>query len=292
MRDICDHHVHLRQREVRAVGVVVGARRDQLDRVGAEDRQVADVLLPHRHVPRVVGVGLRPVAELVAAKGDLRRRDDGERGGRADRPASSCAVRGAAGRRRRARPGHRLRARGPWRRGAAGGVEDDPVALGAGRLGRRQPAHACAGPARRGGDRADGDGGDGVGRPLRGDRQPHVRALLDFLDEHPNGRPLLEAHVFGVTTTARVRSTHAGSAAPAGGRSRSLRARRAGPRTRRRRAGRRRSGERNAASIRPHGWWRRMTAFERGFISTTSVLFITIRPARPGRAPTEVECRS
>ena len=53
----------------------------------AEDREVADVLLPHRHVPGVVGVGLRAVAELMAAERDLRRRDDGERGWDAQRAA-------------------------------------------------------------------------------------------------------------------------------------------------------------------------------------------------------------
>ena len=34
----------------------------------AEDGQVADVLLPHRDGPAVVGVGLRPIAELMAAQ--------------------------------------------------------------------------------------------------------------------------------------------------------------------------------------------------------------------------------
>ena len=59
------HHLDLRAGEVGAVGGVVGARGDQLDGVGAEDREVADVLLPLREVPGVVRVRLRPVAELV-----------------------------------------------------------------------------------------------------------------------------------------------------------------------------------------------------------------------------------
>ena len=57
---------------MRAVGLVIGARRDQLDGVGSEDGQIANVLLPHRHGPAIVGIGLRPVAELMAAQGITR----------------------------------------------------------------------------------------------------------------------------------------------------------------------------------------------------------------------------
>ncbi len=64
-----DHHLHGRQRKVRAVGGIVGARRDQLDGVGAEDDEVANVLLPHGDGPAIVGVGLGAVAQLVAAQG-------------------------------------------------------------------------------------------------------------------------------------------------------------------------------------------------------------------------------
>ena len=62
------HHFQGRQREVRAVGRVIGARRDQLDGVGAEDGQVADVSLPLSGVPGVVGIGLGAIAELVPAE--------------------------------------------------------------------------------------------------------------------------------------------------------------------------------------------------------------------------------
>ena len=67
------------QREMRAVGVVVGPGRNQLDGVGAEDGQVADVPLPLRQVPAVVGIGLGAVAELMAAEGIPRARFDLER---------------------------------------------------------------------------------------------------------------------------------------------------------------------------------------------------------------------
>ena len=74
---------------MRAVGVVVGARRDQLDRVGAEDGQVADVLLPHRDGPAVVGVGLGPVAELMTAQSRV---PASSTGARARRQADGAAV--------------------------------------------------------------------------------------------------------------------------------------------------------------------------------------------------------
>ncbi len=68
------HHLQGRPGEMRAVGVVVGAGRDQLDGVGAEERQLADVTLPLRQVPGVVGIRLGTIAELVAAERVLRRR--------------------------------------------------------------------------------------------------------------------------------------------------------------------------------------------------------------------------
>ena len=67
-----------------------------------------------RHVPAVVGVRLRPVAELVPAKRDpgCRRRCEDRR--RATDRSASCAARAAIGRRRRARRDCRCRARAPW----------------------------------------------------------------------------------------------------------------------------------------------------------------------------------
>ena len=71
-----NHHLHRRQWKVRTAGVVVRPRRNQLDGIAAEHDEVADVLFPSRHVPRVVRVGLGPVAELVAAQPVRRRRRD------------------------------------------------------------------------------------------------------------------------------------------------------------------------------------------------------------------------
>src|SRR5438128_9863012 len=56
---------------MRTVGIVIRARRDQLDRVGAEHGQVADVLLPEREIPAVVRIRLGSIAELMAANGVL-----------------------------------------------------------------------------------------------------------------------------------------------------------------------------------------------------------------------------
>src|SRR5262245_291727 len=50
------------------VGIVIRARRNQFDGIGAEYGQVANVLFPEREIPTVVGVGLRSIAQLMAAK--------------------------------------------------------------------------------------------------------------------------------------------------------------------------------------------------------------------------------
>src|SRR6185369_13344374 len=63
-----DHRVYLREWEMRAVGSVVRARRNELDRVGTEDGKIANILLPHRQSPTVVGIGLWPVTKLVPAQ--------------------------------------------------------------------------------------------------------------------------------------------------------------------------------------------------------------------------------
>jgi hypothetical protein len=67
-----DHHVHLRQRKVRAVRGIVRPRRHQFDRVGPEDGEITNVLLPHGNVPCVVGIRLWTVAKLVPAQRHLR----------------------------------------------------------------------------------------------------------------------------------------------------------------------------------------------------------------------------
>jgi hypothetical protein len=63
-----DHHVELRQAEVRTVLIIIGTRRDQLNRVGPENDEIADVLLEHGGRPRVIGVHLGAIADLVAAQ--------------------------------------------------------------------------------------------------------------------------------------------------------------------------------------------------------------------------------
>jgi len=67
-----NHHAGGRQRKVRAVWQIVGARRHELDDIGAENRQVANVLVPHVDGPSVIGVGLGAISKLVAADGIVR----------------------------------------------------------------------------------------------------------------------------------------------------------------------------------------------------------------------------
>ena len=66
------HHAHRRQREMGAVGIVVGARRNQLDGVCSEHGKVPDILLPHGNGPAIVGVGFGAIAELVTAQPVMR----------------------------------------------------------------------------------------------------------------------------------------------------------------------------------------------------------------------------
>ena len=65
------HHLHGRQREKRAGGRVVSDRRQDLDGVGAEDRQVANVLFESLRSPCVVGVVFEAITELVSANRKL-----------------------------------------------------------------------------------------------------------------------------------------------------------------------------------------------------------------------------
>ena len=62
------HHVDFREMEMRAVVIVVGARRDQFDGVGAEDNHVAEILFENRGSPGVVGVDLGAIADLMASQ--------------------------------------------------------------------------------------------------------------------------------------------------------------------------------------------------------------------------------
>ena len=62
------HHVDLGEREVVGVRGVVGPGRDDLDGIGAEQGQLAEVLFPFGDGPAGVGVGLRAVADLMPAQ--------------------------------------------------------------------------------------------------------------------------------------------------------------------------------------------------------------------------------
>ena len=57
----------------RAGGVVVRQGRQQLHRVGAEQRKLPHVLIVNLRRPCVIGVGLGPVAQLMSAQGENRR---------------------------------------------------------------------------------------------------------------------------------------------------------------------------------------------------------------------------
>ena len=62
-----DHHVDRRQREMGAVGIVIRPGRNQFDGVCPEDGQVANIALPLREVPGIVGIRLWSVAKLMTA---------------------------------------------------------------------------------------------------------------------------------------------------------------------------------------------------------------------------------
>ena len=59
---------------MRTVRVVIGARRDQLDGIGSEYNQVAEILLPLIEVPAIVGIGFWAKPQLMAAQRIFRRR--------------------------------------------------------------------------------------------------------------------------------------------------------------------------------------------------------------------------
>ena len=71
-------HVQVGNREVGTVVQIVRARRNDLDGVGAEQRHVQDVAPELRLVPGAVGVGLVPVAQLVADQRIVRHGIDGD----------------------------------------------------------------------------------------------------------------------------------------------------------------------------------------------------------------------
>jgi hypothetical protein len=60
------HHLNLRPREVRTVGIVIGARWKNFHRVGTENDHIAHIAFPLGQVPAGIGVGLGPVSHLMA----------------------------------------------------------------------------------------------------------------------------------------------------------------------------------------------------------------------------------
>ncbi len=165
-----------------AVVVVVRARRDQFDGVGAEDDEVANVLFPHRRGPGVVGVGLGAVAELMAADGNLRRGDDAQ---------AVVEIEPLAGHVQFAQ-----KVSGSKEHAAIVVAADDGERRFAGAGGKEGEAFGgAAGEAfERGGgqhslqifEAAENDGGARGGE--RGnDRQSKLRAFLDFTGEHEGG---------------------------------------------------------------------------------------------------------
>ncbi len=163
---------------MRTVVGIVRARRNQFDGVGAEDHEIANVLLPHRYGPRVVGVGLRAVSELVAAYGDLRRGDHAQAVVEVEPlPSHVQLAKKVSGSKQHTAiviPADDRQ----WR-GAAGGYQRE--AFGGSRRqqperGRRQDPPQILQTAQNDGRALGGNGGD--------DRQSKLRALLDLAGEH------------------------------------------------------------------------------------------------------------
>ena len=61
---------------MRAVGVIIRAGRNQLNRVRTEDGQIPHVLVPSGDVPAIVGICFGTITELVAAQTVARCRGD------------------------------------------------------------------------------------------------------------------------------------------------------------------------------------------------------------------------
>lgn len=70
-----------RQREHRTVRYVVTVPRDELNHICSEQRHIHDVLLIVGKRPRVIGIGLRPIAQLMAPEAVFWPRGEGDIGG-------------------------------------------------------------------------------------------------------------------------------------------------------------------------------------------------------------------
>jgi hypothetical protein len=156
--------------------------------------KIPDVLFPHGHVPRVVGVGLRTVAELVAPQCDLRRRDDREVRGRAQRPTihPQLAQQSANAEQHASRVGAQHQYS---RHGGAGAADGKPKAFPAGSGNRRCIPQRRRRPLLRGRERADRNDRYRFSRPGGGNRQPDVGTFANLLDQDAHGSALLYVQV-------------------------------------------------------------------------------------------------
>ena len=59
---------------MRAVRLIIRSRRHQFDGVRAEHRQIANILIPGRDIPGIVGIRFGPITELMSTDCDLGRR--------------------------------------------------------------------------------------------------------------------------------------------------------------------------------------------------------------------------
>ena len=189
-----DHHVDLRQREMRAIRRIVRSWRDQLDGVRSEDREIPDVLFPHRHVPRVVGVRLRAVSQLVAAQCHLRRGDDREIRRHPQRPALHSQLAQQSADAEQHASGVRAQHKYP-RRSAAPGSDGEPESFPTRSGGCPGIPERPGSPLRRGCERADGDDRYRFSRPGGGHRQPEIGTPGDLFDQDAYGGALLHVQV-------------------------------------------------------------------------------------------------
>ncbi len=183
-----DHHLHGRAREVRAVGRIVRPGRDQFHDVGAEDRQVADGLLPLGDVPAVIGVGLGAIAHLVAA--DRIARGTGDLEGRGEPDA--IALHAQLAQQSSDAEEHTARVIAQHDDGGPMFLRPDPESLGStrNRGGLRHPGQPGS-HRRDGSHRTDQD--HGAGRPLgpaRADFPIQAAPPRHFLDQHGDGLSL------------------------------------------------------------------------------------------------------
>src|SRR5262249_47402973 len=63
------HHFRGRQWKMRTVGSIIRTRRYQFDSIASENSEIAEILLPDGHIPRIIRIALGTIAELVTTQG-------------------------------------------------------------------------------------------------------------------------------------------------------------------------------------------------------------------------------